>query len=92
MARRAYRYLSHPRFWFLAVYPVMAWIFLHVSVPLTPIVSLEPFLIGLAVYLLCAIIVTGTCYSTLRNLLLRNIQGEKLRVRERNGLSQPKGD
>jgi len=92
MVRRIYRYISHPRFWFLAVYPVLVWVFIHISIPIASVLEIEPFLIALAIYLLCAIIVLGTSYSTLRNLLLRNIQGEKLRVRERIGLSQAKGD
>ena len=82
------RILKYPRFWFIVLgYPFLFLLYYHLRKWLTPILLLYPLEMGFVVYLACSVTCIMTLFTVANKLLRRDLQGQKLQIRERQGIN-----
>ena len=84
--RKAKLYLKEPKLWFcLTVYPAIL-VASEMLVKVTNVFLQEPLLFGAIVYLASFLVCSLTAWSVAQNLLKRDLQGAKLRMRRLKGI------
>ena len=88
LPHRAIAFLLHPRLWFaLIVYPLLGLAYYTMNKWLVPLLLLYPLETGFVVYLCCTSLCIFTLLTLANRLFRRDLQGQKLRIRENQGMS-----
>ena len=82
------RLARNPRFWFIVtIYPVLLAVFLILRAWVLPVVMEYPLESGSVIYMVCVYTCVATVLTILGKMFKRDLQGQKLQIRERQGIN-----